>query len=941
VSGDEIEPMVTDSISSSISAAQEPIGSAMTSNVTPNSPDSVDTALKAPAFADVLLSSLSRAIPSGEVRSDAGISSGLVLNSEKGARQLGNITDDSLGQIQEPYAAGTEAILPSKKPVKQPANVSAHSGAMDLTVRESRSSDSSNALQQPFVNHSAFLNPVRSSGNLLVYNPNSEMLSSEPVQTVQGSAEDDLDTDHTVETIPARNGNAEALPFSHAETVAVDSSAVAQQSLPVISEHGRISAEIESFPAAPTDLSESNSTKRPVAMTATARGPQVAALPAPPLGQNTSPVLQRESSVQGMSHPIIEGTDSAQSRSVISPESSPLMYRATPNLQPVVKNFEPTDAISSEASNGTSVNASPFVATVGTAGSVPPQALPHPFGQVTNPSLPDESPLQAITGPVLDGTAKAQSQSAASPAASPAMSSIPPIVGYSAPTGTVSSNDSNSNWIGASKESSNGTFGQDPNSTETDVATPPAPSAPEASLGGTTFMARQSVQAPDPTSSISITAIRVESEAVAEVPITPSPNVEASKSIKRTSLAGLLDPIETKDPNPKTDPMPSRTDDKSRKDAGKNPPNLASNSASDGGAGRPATALPETANAKAPKMASLVDLLDSAAIKDPNPKTDRAPLSTEEQSRRDTGKFLDIPAVGFATDREAGSPAIPLSGAVNGEPPEIASLPAALDSAAIDDPNSKTDDAPSSADDSSRKDSGKNLANRSSIAATDSGAASPQNSPSDAVNSEALKLGMTDAANATQAAGADASSLTAGKPLAGDVKAPLHGADPSVKDGNQGAGVESSSGGQQAASIQSAQITSQIGKSGVRIALQGEQFGAVELHARVTGDQVSASITADHRETHALLSSDLPALQQMLNERQLRVSEIILLHNSLGSSTSSDGGPAAKRQAATPQQANTSFGNGGAGSPLTASASSGQTCEDTIFDSRGRLSVRA
>jgi flagellar hook-length control protein FliK len=541
---------------------------------------------------------------------------------------------------------------------------------------------------------------------------------------------------------------------------------------------------------------------------------------------------------------------------------------------------------------------------------------------------------------VLDGTVSAQSQSATSSVTSPAISNVPAIVGYSTPIGRVSNNDSKSNWIGTSKESSNGTFSQDPNPTETDVTllTPPTP---ETSLGGTKFMAHQPIQEPDPTSSISFTAIRVESEAVAEAPTTPSLDIEVSSSIKPSSLVDLPDPIETKDLNPKTYPAPSSTDEKSQEDTGKNLVSPASNSARGGGAGSPATALPETVNGKAPKIASLVDRLDSAAREDSNPKTNHARLSGDERSGKDTGENLDNPIVNLATDGGAGNVAIPLSEALSEKVPEIASLPHVLDSAAIEDPNPKTDLAHLSADDGSRKDIGKNQSNRTSISISDSDAAIPLISSSEAVNPEAVKLGVTAAANAAQAAVADASSLTSGKPLVGDIKTPAHSADPSVKDGGQSKGVEILIGGQQATSIQSAQITSQIGKSGVRIALQGEQFGAVELHAKVTGDQVSASITADHHETHALLSSDLPALQQILNERQLRVNEIIVLHNSLASSTSSDGGPSAKREATTPQQANASSGHGAGGSAIPSSDPHGQSGVNGIFDSRGRLSVRA
>jgi len=166
---------------------------------------------------------------------------------------------------------------------------------------------------------------------------------------------------------------------------------------------------------------------------------------------------------------------------------------------------------------------------------------------------------------------------------------------------------------------------------------------------------------------------------------------------------------------------------------------------------------------------------------------------------------------------------------------------------------------------------------------------------------------------------------------------------PQLKGGVQSEAAKASNGdGQrQPTLVQSAQLVSQIGKSDVKIAIQGEQFGAVELHAKVAGDQVSASITVEHHETHAFLSGDLPVLHQLLNERQLRVSEIVLLHDSLSSRSSSDDGPPAKREETSPQQTTNASGNGSEGPSFVTRAASTGAAEIGIFDSKGRLSVRA
>lgn len=186
-------------------------------------------------------------------------------------------------------------------------------------------------------------------------------------------------------------------------------------------------------------------------------------------------------------------------------------------------------------------------------------------------------------------------------------------------------------------------------------------------------------------------------------------------------------------------------------------------------------------------------------------------------------------------------------------------------------------------------------------------------------------------------------SIPSGKALAGDIPAKVTAADPLAKGGqpSDAGATANASDRQPISSLQSAQLTSQISKGDVKIALQGEQFGSVELHAKVTGDQLSASITVEHHETHALLTGELPALHQMLNERQLRVSEIILLHDSLLSGGSTDDNSPAKQEDSMPQQNSGAKGDGGDASPFPSSGPDGRAGTDPIFNSQGRLSVRA
>jgi len=138
-----------------------------------------------------------------------------------------------------------------------------------------------------------------------------------------------------------------------------------------------------------------------------------------------------------------------------------------------------------------------------------------------------------------------------------------------------------------------------------------------------------------------------------------------------------------------------------------------------------------------------------------------------------------------------------------------------------------------------------------------------------------------------------------------------------------------------------AQLSGNAVHSEVRIAMQAEQLGQVELHATVNGQQVGANITVEKKEAHAALAVELPSLQQALEDRHLRVSEVVLTQSTLHS-TSGDAGNAGhtageqqrRNQAGFQYQqseSNTSFGN----VPGAIVESSG------IFDNRGRLSVRA
>ena len=92
------------------------------------------------------------------------------------------------------------------------------------------------------------------------------------------------------------------------------------------------------------------------------------------------------------------------------------------------------------------------------------------------------------------------------------------------------------------------------------------------------------------------------------------------------------------------------------------------------------------------------------------------------------------------------------------------------------------------------------------------------------------------------------------------------------------AGLQAWNGGNNASSaaVPSGHLAGTAAASEMNVALRAEGLGAVQLHARVTGDQVGAAITVERHEAHAALAGDLPALHQALSDRQLRLETLSL-----------------------------------------------------------------
>jgi len=141
--------------------------------------------------------------------------------------------------------------------------------------------------------------------------------------------------------------------------------------------------------------------------------------------------------------------------------------------------------------------------------------------------------------------------------------------------------------------------------------------------------------------------------------------------------------------------------------------------------------------------------------------------------------------------------------------------------------------------------------------------------------------------------------------------------------------------------VSSAQISQASDHSEMRIAVQTDKLGAVELRARVAGDEVGAAITVEKRDAHAALAVELPALQQALSEKQLRVEQLSLLQGAPHSTAGNAGSQSQAQQGHRSPQRSQSASSLQRLESSAAFVPAGVLEAGGIFDSQGRLSVRA
>ena len=194
----------------------------------------------------------------------------------------------------------------------------------------------------------------------------------------------------------------------------------------------------------------------------------------------------------------------------------------------------------------------------------------------------------------------------------------------------------------------------------------------------------------------------------------------------------------------------------------------------------------------------------------------------------------------------------------------------------------------------------------------------PQNGASNVVSPAANEHAVTQAT----------AKLSSGDNVSGDAQRPTQ-APPQNLVGAESSGTSS---------VTTAHIADHVTQSEIHVAMQAEKLGPVELHARVTGEQVGANIVVERKEAHEALAVELSSLRQALTEKNLRV-EHVWLTQTASHATAGDAGNSADRRPHSQSQPLSRFTNNESSVPRSVPSVTAETSE--IFDEQGRLSVRA
>ncbi|MGH9407257.1 MAG: flagellar hook-length control protein FliK [Terriglobia bacterium] len=138
--------------------------------------------------------------------------------------------------------------------------------------------------------------------------------------------------------------------------------------------------------------------------------------------------------------------------------------------------------------------------------------------------------------------------------------------------------------------------------------------------------------------------------------------------------------------------------------------------------------------------------------------------------------------------------------------------------------------------------------------------------------------------------------------------------------------------------VNAASMIQTQGKAEMRVALQTESMGTLQLHAVLDNGKLGASIAVVSHEAHTLLTSELPALQQVLTDQNLRLDRLTVINSPM--MTGGGAGNGAGSHAGDSEQAGNlapRWFSGGSAPSFTGGGKEAPVHEEV----RRRLSVRA
>src|SRR5256885_2172164 len=137
--------------------------------------------------------------------------------------------------------------------------------------------------------------------------------------------------------------------------------------------------------------------------------------------------------------------------------------------------------------------------------------------------------------------------------------------------------------------------------------------------------------------------------------------------------------------------------------------------------------------------------------------------------------------------------------------------------------------------------------------------------------------------------------------------------------------------------VSTAQLSDAASHTEMRITMQTDKLGNIELRAHLAGETVGAAITVEKRDAHSILAAELPALQQALSEKSSRVEQVALFQGTLDLNHSQGGENAEQQQANGAQHQAKAWTMESSNAPTMNT----EFVHVSAFDSAGRLNVRA